>query len=157
MGSYGDVDKAINQAQIIQQDLLREGQYGSNNYNIGEIDGTIGGMITLAPIAIFTAIYRPMFFEIGSPMMVVSVIENSMLLVLTMFLLIKVKLINMIKVIAREPILLYSLVFSLFLAFGVGIAGTNFGAMVRYKVPFVPFYFAMLVVIYHLTKPNRSS
>ena len=157
MGTYGDVDKAINQAQIIQQDLLREGQYGSNNYNIGEIDGTIGGMITLAPIAIFTAIYRPMFFEIGSPMMVVSVIENSILFVLTMFLLMKVKFINIFRVIVREPILLYSLVFSLFLAFGVGIAGTNFGAMVRYKVPFVPYYFAMLVVIYNLTKPNRSS
>jgi len=157
MGTYGDVDQALNQAQVIQQDLLREGQYGSNSYNIGEIDGTIGGMIALAPIAIFTAIYRPMFFEIGSPMMAFSVLENSILLVLTMFLLIKVKWINMVKVIAKEPILLYSLVFSLFLAFGVGIAGTNFGAMVRYKVPFVPFYFAMLVVIYHLTKPNRSS
>ncbi len=157
MGTYGDVDQAINQAQIIQQDLLREGQYGNNNYNIGEIDGTIGGMISLAPVAIFTAIYRPMFFEIGSPMMVVSVIENSILFVLTMFLLMKVKFINIFRVIVREPILLYSLVFSLFLAFGVGIAGTNFGAMVRYKVPFVPYYFAMLVVIYNLTKPNRSS
>ena len=26
-------------------------------------------------------------------------------------------------------------------AFGVGIAGTNFGALVRYKIPFIPFFF----------------
>ena len=155
MGTYGDVDKAINQAQVIQQDLLRESQYGSNNYNIGEIDGTFGGMLRLAPIAIFTAIYRPMFFEIGSPMMVISVMENSILLALTIFLLIKVKWMRIVRVIIREPILQYSFVFTLLLAFGVGIAGTNFGAMVRYKVPFVPFYFAMLVVIYHLTKANK--
>ena len=140
---------------VIQQDLLRESQYGSNNYNIGEIDGTFGGMLRLAPIAIFTAIYRPMFFEIGSPMMVISVMENSILLALTIFLLIKVKWMRIVRVIIREPILQYSFVFTLLLAFGVGIAGTNFGAMVRYKVPFVPFYFAMLVVIYHLTKANK--
>ncbi|MBL4652278.1 MAG: hypothetical protein JKY53_05360 [Flavobacteriales bacterium] len=157
MGTYGNVDQAINQAQVIQQDLLREGQYGSNSYNIGEIDGTIGGMLRLAPIAIFTAIYRPMFFEIGSAMMVISVLENSLLLALSIYLLIKVKWGRMVKIIIGEPILIYSLVFSLLLAFGVGIAGTNFGAMVRYKVPFVPFYFAMLVVIYHLTKTRKNS
>ena len=31
MGVYGNVDSAIQQAQVIQQDLLREEQYGGNN------------------------------------------------------------------------------------------------------------------------------
>ena len=77
MGVYGDVDTAIEQAQVIQQDLLRDEAYGSNSYNIGEIDGSISGMISIAPIAVFTAIYRPLFWEIGSPMMVISVVENT--------------------------------------------------------------------------------
>jgi len=47
-------------------------------------------MISLAPLAVFTAIYRPLFWEIGSPMMVISVIENSILLVLTLYLLIRI-------------------------------------------------------------------
>ena len=34
MGVYGDVNTAIQQAQVIQDDLLREDQYGGNNYNI---------------------------------------------------------------------------------------------------------------------------
>ena len=41
MGVYGDVDSAIQQAQVIQDDLLREDQYGGNNYNIGELDGSL--------------------------------------------------------------------------------------------------------------------
>ena len=35
MGVYGDVDSAIVQAQVIQGDLLRSDQYGSNSYYIG--------------------------------------------------------------------------------------------------------------------------
>ena len=31
MGVYGDVDSAIQQAQVIKEDLLREEQYGGNN------------------------------------------------------------------------------------------------------------------------------
>ena len=90
MGVYGDVDTAIEQAQVIQKDLLRDEAYGSNSYNIGEIDGSISGMISIAPIAVFTAIYRPLFWEIGSPMMVISVIENSLLLIFTFYLLLNI-------------------------------------------------------------------
>ena len=80
MGDYGNIDQAVEKAKIIQQDLLREEQYGGNNYNLGEIDGTAGGMTTIAPLAIFTALYRPLFFEIGSPLMVISALENTILL-----------------------------------------------------------------------------
>ena len=89
MGDYGNIDQAVEKAKIIQQDLLREEQYGGNNYNLGEIDGTAGGMTSIAPLAIFTALYRPLFFEIGSPMMVISAIENTILLLLTLFLFFK--------------------------------------------------------------------
>ena len=34
MGVYGNVDSALEQAQIIQEDLLREEQYGGNNYKL---------------------------------------------------------------------------------------------------------------------------
>ena len=35
MGDYGNIDQAVEKAKIIQQDLLREEQYGGNNYNLG--------------------------------------------------------------------------------------------------------------------------
>ena len=74
MGDYGDINSAINKAKIIQSDLLREEAYGKNSYNLGEIDGTISGMVQKAPLAIFTAIFRPLPWEIGSPTMIISVI-----------------------------------------------------------------------------------
>ena len=76
MGVYGDVDTAIQQAQVIQEDLLREEQYGGNNYNLGQLDGSVGGLLSVAPVAIFTALFRPLFWEIGSPTMLLSALEN---------------------------------------------------------------------------------
>ena len=158
MGDYGNIDQAVEKAQIIQQDLLREEQYGGNNYNLGEIDGTAGGMTTIAPLAIFTALYRPLFFEIGSPMMVISAFENTVLLLLTFILIFKTSPRKMIRTILREPLLLYSIFFSLLLAFGVGMASTNFGALSRYKIPFMPFYFSALYLIYYLnTKKEKRN
>ena len=44
MGKYGDVDSAIKQAQVIQEDLLREEAYGKNNYYLGNIDGSLSNI-----------------------------------------------------------------------------------------------------------------
>ena len=156
MGDYGNIDQAVEKAKIIQQDLLREEQYGGNNYNLGEIDGTAGGMTTIAPLAIFTALYRPLFFEIGSPLMVISALENTILLLLTLILFFKTNPRKVIRIILSEPLILYSIFFSLLLAFGVGMASTNFGALSRYKIPFMPYYFSALYLIYYLNTKKEK-
>ena len=156
MGDYGNIDQAVEKAKIIQQDLLREDQYGANNYNLGEIDGTAAGMSSIAPLAIFTALYRPLFFEVGSPLMVISALENTILLILTLFLFLKTNPRKIIRIIFREPLLLYSIFFSLLLAFGVGMASTNFGALSRYKIPFMPYYFSAIYLIYYLNTKKKK-
>jgi len=152
MGVYGNVDTAIQQAQVIQDDLLREDQYGQNNYNIGEIDGSVSGLISIAPIAIFTALFRPLFWEIGSPTMFISAFENLILLVFVFILIIRVSPFKILTCLLSEPFLTYCFTFSIIFAFGVGIAGTNFGALVRYKVPLIPFFFSMIFIIFKLTR-----
>jgi hypothetical protein len=156
MGDYGNLDQAVEKAKIIQQDLLREEQYGGNNYNLGEIDGTASGISSIAPLAIFTALYRPLFFEIGSPLMVISALENTILLFLTLILFLKTSPIKMMRIILSEPLILYSIFFSLLLAFGVGMASTNFGALSRYKIPFIPYYFSAIYLIYSLNTKKKK-
>jgi len=152
MGVYGEVDSAIEQAQVIRTDLLRSDQYGSNNYDVGKFDGTIVSLISVAPNAIFTALFRPFLWEIGSPTMVFSAVENFILIVFTLFSLIRVSPITVLRTLLKEPFLFYCLIFSIVFAFGVGIAGTNFGAMVRYKTPLMPFFFSMIYIISKLIK-----
>ena len=147
LGQYENVDQTFEQAQIIQQDLLRSEQYGGNNYSIGTLDGTLSNTLKLAPLAIFTAIYRPSIFEIGSPAMVISVIENLILLLFSIYALSKTNPLRLLKQIFSSPILTYSLIFTVIFGFGVGIAGTNFGALVRYRIPLIPFFFPLIYLI----------
>ena len=157
MGVYGEVDSAIEQAQVIRSDLLRVDQYGSNNYDVGKFDGSLISLVSVAPNAIFTALFRPFLWEIGSPTMVFSAIENFILIVFTFFTLIRVSPFTVLSTLIKEPFLFYCLIFSLLFAFGVGIAGTNFGAMVRYKTPLMPFFFSMIYLLNRLKKGNINS
>lgn len=152
MGVYGGVETAIEQAQVIQYDLSRTNQYGDNYYSIGKIEDSLSSLLRVAPLAILTALFRPLFWEIGSPAMVLSALENSILLVFTIVILIRTNPYRLIKIIFNEPFILYCFIFSLLMAFGVGIAGTNFGALVRYKTPLIPFFFTMMYIIFKKSK-----
>ena len=147
MGVYGSVEGAIKKAQITQDDLLNERQYGGNNYKLDRIDGSISGLVGSAPLAIFTALFRPLPWEIGSPTMVVSAIENTVLIIFILYSLIRIGPFRFFRITFNDPFLVYCLIFSLFFAFGVGIAGTNFGALVRYKIPLMPFFFSFIYII----------
>ena len=72
--------------------------------------------------------------------MVISAIENTILLILTLVLIIRVNPIKFARVIFSEPLVMV-FTFSILFAYGVGIVSTNFGALVRYKIPLMPFFF----------------
>jgi hypothetical protein len=42
---------------------------------------------------------------------------------------------------------MFSFVFSLFFAFSVGVSIANFGALVRLKIPCIPFFLSSLVIM----------
>ena len=147
MGRYGSVESAIEKARITQDDLLRVDAYGKNNYKLDRIDGSISGLLSSAPLAIFTALFRPLPWEIGSPTMVVSAIENTVLLLFILYYLIRIGPFKFFRIAFNDPFLIYCLSFSLVFAFGVGIASTNFGALVRYKIPLMPFFFSLIYII----------
>jgi hypothetical protein len=147
MGRYGNINSIILKAQITQDDLLNERHYGGNNYKLDRIDGSISGLLSSAPLATFTALFRPLPWEIGSPTMVVSAIENTILILFVLYSLIRIGPFKFIKFAFNDPFLTYCLVFSLVFGFGVGIAGTNFGALVRYKIPLMPFFFSLIYIL----------
>ena len=51
-------------------------------------------------------------------------------------------------IIANNPILQFCLLFTGLFAFMTGMAAANFGTLVRYKIPCLPFYFLFLVFLY---------
>lgn len=140
-----NVDTVMTKAVATQQDLKMD-YYGGNSFDIGEFDATATSMLSKAHLAISAALFRPFLWEARNPVMMISAIENTLLLLFSIYILIKVRVVYIFRLMMRHHLLLFSLVFSLFFSFGVGLSTSNFGSMVRYKIPAMPFFLASLII-----------
>ncbi len=148
LGQY-KLDNVLDKAVITQQDMKAE-YYGGKTYDIGEFDASIGGIISKAPIAIFSGIFRPAIWDVRNVVMLISSLENTYLLILTIFLLVKLKIFGFFSLIRKAPMLLFCMLFSLFVAFSVGLTVANFGSLVRLRLPELPFFVAGIFMMKHL-------
>lgn len=151
LGVY-KVDNVLDRAVIVQQDMKAD-YYGGNSFDIGDFDASLSGISSKAPTAIFAGIFRPGLWDVRNPVMLVSASENTYLLLLTFFLLYKLKFLGFFRYINKNSMILFSLMFSLFFAFSVGLTCANFGSLVRLRIPELPFFVASLFAIrYHYEK-----
>jgi hypothetical protein len=142
-GKYSP-DRALEEAAIQNQDLKRD-VYGSNSFDIGDYEPTLGGALSKFFPAVNAAIFRPYLWEVGSPTMLFSALENAVINVLSIIVLIT-GLGRFLKFVGSDPFFLFGLLFTLLLGFGIGLSTANFGALVRYKIPFMPFYLFLILV-----------
>lgn len=152
-GYYSSLDKMLKQAVEIQQDLTKE-YYGGNSFNIGKFDPTLTGVLSKAHLAITAGLYRPFVWEARNIAMLVAALENFIFLFLTFYVLLlsfltwrKHGFSYMQKVILSDSFIVFSLIFSLMFSFFIGLTTANFGALVRYKIPLIPFFMATLFII----------
>ncbi len=154
LGEFGSVDKALAKATVTQKDLTRA-EYGKNSFNIGEIDPSIGGMLKLFPIAVSYGLFGPFLWNATNIVMLGSAIENSYLLLLTLKVLLASGIIGFFGKIFTHPFLIFCFVFSIFFGFAIGLTTANFGALVRYKIPVIPFFLSLLYVVDYELKRNK--
>ncbi|MES2566590.1 MAG: hypothetical protein V4565_06975 [Bacteroidota bacterium] len=148
LGQY-KLDNVLDKAVVTQKDMKAD-YYGGKTYDIGEFDASLGGVLSKAPIAIFSGIFRPGVWDVKNAVMLVSSLENSYLLILTIFLLIKLKFLGFFSLIRKNPMLLFCMLFSIFFAFSVGLTVANFGSLVRLRLPELPFFVAGIFMLRHL-------
>jgi hypothetical protein len=148
LGFY-KLDTVAERASTVNKDLQKD-YYGGKSFNVGEYEPTIAGMASVAHRAIFAALFRPTLLDTQNIVMVFSAIENSYLLFLTIVLLIRLKFFGFFRFIFGNPLLLFSILFALFFAFSVGISISNFGSLVRLRIPALPFFVSSLFIIKHL-------
>jgi hypothetical protein len=155
LGEYS-LDKVLDKAVKTQKDLIRD-DYGVNNFNIGEFDASLTSILSKFPIAVGSTLFRPFLWDIRNPVMLISAIENTFILYFTLFVIFKIKTRMLFGIILNYPLLIFSLLFSLFFAFSVGLTTANFGALVRLKIPCVPFYTASLIMILELYRQKMET
>ena len=149
------VNRVLDKAIVTQQDLKQD-YYQGSSFDIGEVDASIRGLLLKAPKAMVAALFRPYIWESYNPGMMVSGIENLILLLVTLWLVIRLKVYNIFFLLFRHHVLFFSVFFSLFFAFSVGLTTSNFGSLVRYKIPAIPFFVASLFIIFNTYRQMKG-
>ena len=147
-----NLDKIGAQSKLTSDYLQQVSQTErGSGYNIGVQDGTIGSMAKMAPQAVIVSLFRPFLWEARNPTMGLSALEATYFLFLTLRIFWRVGFLKTLSAIGRMPILTLCFVFSLIFAISVGISSGNFGTLVRYKIPLMPFYLAGLYILESVT------
>ncbi len=123
---------------------------GGSYYSLGDEDFSIPGIIRKIPIAINVTLFRPYIWEVSSVVMLMAAVESLFFLLFSLRILLKTGPIKLYSLATANPVITFALIFSLIFAFGVGFTSYNFGALVRYKIPCMPFFLVTLYLLkYH--------
>ncbi len=155
-GEYSSMDKMVAKAKLTQEDLKRGDSYGKNFYDIGTIENSPSALMRLLPQAVVAGLYRPFLWEARNPFIALSGLENLFTLFLTLSILWRTRIVRVFRFVGRDPILIFTLLFSFMFAFGIGIATANFGALVRYRIPGLPFLMISLFVLDYYLKQRSG-
>ncbi|HTF04679.1 MAG TPA: hypothetical protein VK826_11675 [Bacteroidia bacterium] len=149
MGKFS-INKMMETASVTQKDLKQD-YYKGSSFDIGDFEPTFSGMLTKVPAAMAVGLFRPYVWEARNVVMVASGIENLVYLLTVFFLCFKL-LANprrFFRILGDYPILTFLLCYTLFFSVMVGLSTSNFGALVRFKIPFMSCYIALLLILHY--------
>jgi hypothetical protein len=146
------LEKIAHTAAVTRHWLTTASGDEGSAYDLGEFDPSIGGMLKKFPQAVAVTLFRPFPWEARKVIVMLSALEALVFVYFTYLAFKSNGLGRSLKLIGKDPNVLFFLVFSLIFAFAVGISSYNFGALSRYKIPCLPFYAAFLMVLIHHKK-----
>ncbi len=128
---------------------------GASLSNIGDIQPNISSIVSKIPVAISNALFRPYIWEAKKLNILMSALENAVILLFTIYVLLKGRIFQPLAKIFSNQLIFFSFIFSLFFAILIGLTCFNYGSLVRYKLPIMPFYCFMLVLLYYTDKNGK--
>ena len=152
-GHYTTIDGMIEQAVIVQDDLKQD-YYGNNSFDIGPFDASISGMLSKFFPATIAGLFRPYIWEARTPFMLMSGIENFILLILTIWLILKFRL-KLVSILLKDGFLSSLVIFFVVFAFFIGLTIANFGALVRYRIVLQPFFILFIGHFWMLAQKQK--
>lgn len=154
--NFQDRAEGMQRWHTYRVEVLKGGD--GSSYSLGAVDFSATGIIKKIPAAINVALFRPYFWEARNPLVFLSAIESFILFyfsILSLFYFLS-NFKRGSKFIEKNPTIVFMLIFSLIFAFAVGFTSYNFGALSRYRIPLIPFYFGAVYVMYKSLKNMKE-
>lgn len=129
---------------------------GGSSFVLGDpTRRTLWGQLAFAPVAVFTALYRPAIFDVANAQMLVNAAETTLLLAVTVHAVVRHSPLGVWRVLRARPMLMFCLAFVAVMSLAVGLTSSNLGTLSRYRMPMYPFFAAILAVLV-ATPPSRQ-
>jgi len=159
LGSYAaeGITEQIGKTRSSYRDKAAPGG-GDSNFSLGiEFDGTLTSLLKMAPAAIIATFYRPFIWESRKISTLLSSFESMFIMFFTLYVLFKAGPIRSFSALRKDPVILYCVLFSLLFGLFVGATTPNFGSLVRYKIPCMPFYLIALFLIQDYARKIKNN
>lgn len=119
---------------------------GGSFYDLGDISSP-AGVARAFPIGLSYSLFGPFLWNVRKPIHIPSSLEGMALLILTLFSIWKLGLVKFVRGIFARPEVAFCFIFSVIFLGAVAIGTSNFGTLVRYKIPGMPFFLIMLFLL----------
>jgi hypothetical protein len=151
------VDRMLETASVTQKDLKQD-YYQGSSFDIGDFEPTIAGVAGKAPAAMIVGMFRPFIWEARNVVMLATGLENLIFLLLALA--ISYRIITgpgrFFKLLFENPLILFMFSYSILFSILVGMSTSNFGALVRFKLPFLSIFVCVLIVIYEFYRKESA-
>lgn len=129
---------------------------GGSGYTLGDFDYSPAGVVRKFPRAIWVSLYQPYLWQARNPVMLLSALEAFLMLLMTLYIFRQTGFLPFFRYVGSKPEILFCFLFSLAFAGAVGITTYNFGSLVRYKIPMIPFFLMGLFLVRYYTQKDRQ-
>ncbi len=131
---------------------------GTSKFSYGvEFDGSVTGLIKMAPLFIGTTFFRPFIWESKKVSTLLSSLEGLALMIFTISVFYKAGFKTIFQTLSKNPLATYSFLFAVIFALFVGATTLNFGSLCRYKIPCMPFYLISIFLIQEATRLKKEN
>jgi len=147
------VQTAVNKATYGTKQTLRN--FGSG-YELGKLEPTLKGLAKLSIPAINVSLFRPYLWECSKVINLFTAFESLFLFLFFLVVVIRSKIFGIFRILFRNPFLLSSACFVLLVSFLVGFISMNFGTLARYRLPVLPFFCAILIIMNSILRESAK-
>ena len=128
-----------------------------SSFSLGvEYDGqSLGSLLKVAPAAINATLFRPYLWESRKISTLLSSVESLAIMLFFLVVIWKAGPVRFVLSLVKDPMVMYCFFFAILFALFIGATTLNFGTLVRYKIPCMPFFMMALFLIYE-KKPKKK-
>jgi hypothetical protein len=150
------LERALDTVVVAQNDMKRS-QYGANYFDLGNIEPTWNSVLSKFPQAVFAGLFRPLFNDVNNFAMLLSALENTFIVLVMLYILVRSKVVFFFQLILKNPLLQMCYLFAIGYAFMIAVTTPNFGAMVRFKIPLLPLFMTALFISKYILDKRREA